>query len=280
MIETTYSSEPQLARPRLFFSRMAADLVVAHQLGWRLAIRNLRSKYRRSLLGYIWAVLPVLTTTLIWVGLNASGLLSIRDTGISYPAFVLVNITLWQGFVDALLSPLQQMESARSMLTKVNFARESLIIAGLVEVLFTFVIRLVLLLGALVWFGVPLAVTSALAPLAILALVLLGTTLGLLLLPLGLLYEDVQRGLIIACSLWIFATPVFYPPPTHWPYTLITYVNPVTPLLVTAREWLTLGVLSQPVAFVLVTGASLIVGAAAWVLYRLAMPHLIARISS
>lgn len=280
MIETTYSAEPQMARPRQFFSLMRADMVLGGRLGWRLAVRNIRSKYRRSLLGYLWAVLPVLTTTAIWVALNRSGLLAIRDTGISYPAFVLINITLWQAFVDALLSPLQQMESARSMLTKVKFARESLIIAGLVEVMFTFVIRLALLLVALFWFGVPLAATSVLAPLAILALVLLGTALGLLLLPLGLLYEDVHRGLIIACSLWIFATPVFYPPPTEWPYTLVMYINPVTPLLITAREWLTTGVLTQPAAFVLVATMALMVAVGAWILYRLAMPHLIARISS
>lgn len=280
MTETTYSAEPQMARPRQFFSLMRADLLSGCRLGWRLAVRNIRSKYRRSVLGYLWAVLPIVTTTLIWVVLNSSGLLVVRDTGISYVVFVLINLTMWQGFVDALLSPIQQMEAARSMLTKANFPRESLIVAGLVEVAFTFVIRIALLMVALLWFQAPLASTLVLVPLAVLALVLLGTTVGLLLLPLSLLYEDIHRGLLVACTLWVFATPVFYPPPSRWPYTLIAYANPVTPLLTTAREWLTTGVVSQPIGFVVVTAFAIVAGVAAWIAYRLAMPHLIARISS
>jgi lipopolysaccharide transport system permease protein len=207
-------------------------------------------------------------------------MLFIQATGIPYPAFVLVNVTLWQGFVDSLLSPLYQMEMARSMLTKVSFPREALILAGLVEVMFTFAIRLSLLLLGLLWFGVPMHPTILLAPFAILMLVLLGTTLGLLFLPVGLLYEDVHRGLVIACTLWLFVTPVVYPPPTDWPFVLITYANPVTPLLVTGRELLTTGLVSQPMGFAFVGAMTLLAGAAGWVLYRLAIPHLIARISS
>src|ERR1700730_9962537 len=138
MHETVYTPDPVLVRPRQFFSLMRADFAASLQLAWRLAVRNIRGQYRRSVLGYVWAVLPILTTTAIWVVLNASGMLAIRATAIPYPAFVLVNITLWQGFVDSLFSPLQQMDAARSMLTKVNFAREALVIAGLIEVLFTF----------------------------------------------------------------------------------------------------------------------------------------------
>ena len=232
----TYTSEPQLANPRQFCSLMWADMRASAPLGWRLAVRNIRGQYRRSLLGYLWAILPILTTTAIWVVLNASGMLEVRATGIPYPAFVLVNITLWQAFVDALLSPLHQMESARSMLTKVNFPRESLIVAGFIELLFTLAIRLGLLIAGLIWFRVPLSATLALAPLPMLSLVLLGLALGLLLLPVSLLYQDIQRAVVILCSLWLFVTPVIYPPPTRWPLALVTYANPVSPLLVTARE--------------------------------------------
>ena len=171
---------------------MRADLVSGWRLGWRLAMRGIRSKYRRSMLGYFWAVLPILATTVIWVVLNASGIVSIQGTGIAYPAFVLINITLWQGFIDSLFCPIHQMESAGSMLTKVNFARESLIFAGLIEVLFMFSIRLVLLLAGLLWFGVPLQWAILLAPVAIAALMLLGMTLGLLLLPVSMLVENVH----------------------------------------------------------------------------------------
>ena len=189
-------------------------------------------------------------------------------------------ITLWQGFVDSLFSPINQMESARSMLTKVNFPRESLILAGLLEVAFSFSIRFAFLFVGLLWFGVSLPWTMALAPLAIVILVVLGTTIGLALLPFSLLYQDVHRGLVIACSLWLFVTPVVYPPPTKWPWVLITYANPVTPFLVTASELITTGVLTRPMSFAVATVLVIPCFAGAWVLYRLAIPHMIARISS
>jgi lipopolysaccharide transport system permease protein len=280
MLETTYTPDPQLASPARFLAGMRADVASGRVLGWRLAVRNIRGQYRRSRFGYLWAFLPIIITTGIWVALNASGMLAVRATGIPYPAFVLVNITLWQGFVDALFSPLQQMNASRGILAKVSFARESLIVAGVIEVLFTLGLRTILLLLGLLWFRVPLPVTALLAPVAMLTLVLLGTTLGVLLLPLGVLYDDVNRGLLIAVSLWLFVTPVVYPPPTTWPLVLVAYLNPVTPLLVTSRELLTTGVVTHPGVFAGVTLLSLVAGLGAWVLYRLSVPHLISRMSS
>jgi lipopolysaccharide transport system permease protein len=277
---TTYTAEPQLRRPRQLLAGMWLDLLAARELAWRLFVRNIRGQYRQSLLGYAWVLLPPLATTLIWVLLNAAEVIRIGDTGIPYPIYVLTGTVLWQSFLDALNTPLKQVTAAARMLAKINFPREALILAGLGEVVLNAGMRLVLLGVVFVIFRAAITPMILLAPLGLLALMLLGTVIGVLLVPLGILYHDIPRGVGLVTTFWFYVTPVVYPVPTRPPASLVTGLNPVTPLLVTTRELLTTGQVSQPRGFLLVTGLSLLLLAAGWLLYRLAMPHLIARLSA
>jgi lipopolysaccharide transport system permease protein len=126
------------------------------------------------------------------------------------------------------------------------------------------------------------AVTWAvvLAPVALIHLVLLGTAIGLFLAPLGLLYGDVSRGLTLAVAPWLLLTPVIYPVPSQGWFGAVVNLNPVTPLLVTTRELATHGVVSNPTSFLIASGLTLVALGLAWLLYRLAMPFLIERISA
>lgn len=275
--EVIYTPDSQLRWPRQFMRSMIADLLASRELAWRLLVRNIRAQYRQSLLGYLWVLLPALATTLIWVFLNKSQMLEIGETDIPYPVYVLAGTLLWQGFVDALNRPIQQLRASELLLTKINFPRETLLMAGFGEVLFNFAIRVLLLLVVLVVFQVTVPLTIFLAPVGALALLALGGTLGLLLAPLGMLYPDVQRGLNIVVNLWFFITPVVYSPPTTWPGVLLAKLNPVSPLLVTTRELLTTGRVSQGGNFLLVVSLMPVLFVAGWVFYKLAMPHVIVR---
>lgn len=278
--EVVYTPDSQLRRPRELVCSMVSDLLASRELAWRLFVRNISARYRRSLLGYLWAFLPPIVTTLTWVFLNSQKILSVGETDIPYPAYVMVGTLLWQGFVDALNSPIKIITSSKSMLAKVNFPREALILAGLGEVLFNFTIRLALLLTVFVWFHIAVSPTIFLAPVGILALMALGLMFGILLTPLGVLYQDIGQGLTIITTLWFFVTPVVYPPPTRWPASLLAQFNPVSPLLLTTRELLTTGAVSQPGRFFLITSMTFVLILMGWVLYRLAMPHLIERIGA
>ena len=81
-------------------------------------------------------------------------------------------------------------------------------------------------------------------------------------------------------SLWFFMTPVVYPSPTEGWAALVTKLNPVSPLLVTTRQWLTGAELTQLGPFVAVTVITLVFSLIGWIVYRLAMPYLIERIGS
>jgi lipopolysaccharide transport system permease protein len=95
-----------------------------------------------------------------------------------------------------------------------------------------------------------------------------------------MLYGDVQKLLAMALSLWFFVTPVIYPTPTSGWAAFVTKLNPVTPLLVTTRQWLTGAELTQLGPFIMVLAATLLLSLFGWIVYRLAMPHLVERIGS
>ena len=277
LIEIVYSAEPMLRRPRVLFKSMFDDLIASRELAWRLFLRDLKARYRQSLLGYIWAFLPPVVTTLTFVLLQQQGVLAVSKTGIPYAAYVLVGTLLWQGFVDALNAPIRLVTASKGMLTSINFPREGLILAGLAQVLFNTLIRLALLVFVFTWFEVEMQWMILVSPIAILSILTLGLTVGLLLSPMALLYTDISQGLPLVTTLWFFMTPVIYPASAA---RLVTSWNPVTPLLVTAREMLTTGTLTHQTGFVLVTLSSIVLLVMGWLFYRLAMPHLIERMSA
>jgi lipopolysaccharide transport system permease protein len=278
--ETVYTPDSELLNPGSLLISMMSELSDSRELAWRLLLRNIRAHYRQSLLGYVWAVLPALFTTAIWVFLNSQNILSVEDTGMPYPVFVLCGTVFWHTFVEALHSPLGLVSESRSMLTKINFPREALILTGIGQVLFNFSIKAALLAFAIWWFDVSLHASLLLVPFGVIALIALGTMIGLLLTPLGMLYHDVGRALSFGTQALFFLTPVIYPvPQASWAATLIK-LNPVTPLLQTTREWLITGQTTQLGGFMLVVGITLILLLVGWVLYRIAMPHIISRISA
>ena len=280
MSEVVYAPGSQLRNPRSMLRDMVVDLRASRVLAWRLLVRNISAQYRQTILGYVWAFLPPIVTTLIWVFLNAQKIFDVGETNVPYPVYVLTGTLVWQVFVDAMNSPLRLVSSSRAMLVKINFPREALILTGIGEVLFNFAVRLVLLVGIYFWFKIPVPGTVLFAPLGILALIAFGLMMGLFLTPLSVLYQDIQFGIGILTQLLFFLTPIVYPPPTGWPASLLVKANPISPLLATTRDWLTTGNTFYLREFLVVSCTTFLLILFGWVLYRIAMPHLIARISS
>jgi lipopolysaccharide transport system permease protein len=278
--ETVYTPASELRRPSALLSSMWRDLFAARELAWRLFVRNISAQYRQSILGYLWAFLPPIVTTMTFVFLSSQSILNVDKTSIPYPAYVMLGSLLWQVFLDSTNNPLKQTIAAKSMLAKINFPREALVLSGLYEVLFNFAIRLLLLVGVFIWYKIQVSWTLLLTPIGLIGLIALGTAIGMFLSPLGMLYEDVGRGLTIITSLWFFVTPVVYPPPKHWPFSLLSQLNPVSPLLVSTRDWLT-GLPGTGLESLVIVGVlSLVMLLTSWLLYRLAMPYLIERMSA
>jgi lipopolysaccharide transport system permease protein len=257
---------------------MVHDLVASRGLAWRLFLRDTRAQYRQTVFGYAWAFIPPLVASLPFVFLNSQGVVSIKATDIPYAAFAIIGTMIWQVFVDALSSPLKAVTAAKPMLARINFPREAILLSGLGQVLFGFLVRSILLVPVLIWFHITPPTTVLLFPIGIVALILVGFVIGVSLAPLGLLYTDVQQTIPILATFWMFLTPVLYPPATSGIATALNKWNPLSPLVTTTRNWLTTGTSTDLPAFLIVTGATVILFFGAWLLYRLALPHVIARI--
>ncbi len=166
------------------------------------------------------------------------------------------------------------------MLARVNFPREALILAKVGEVFFNFAVKLILIVALFIWFRIPITWTVILTPVPLINLVLLGTFLGVLLAPLGVLYQDISKGLTLITGFWLFLTPVVYPVPRNGIFGFLVQMNPVTPLLVTVRDLATTGVVSEPNSFWIVSVITLVGLLLTWIAFRLAMPFVVERVSS
>jgi len=255
--ERVYSPEPLLQHPGKMLAAIAADIWAGRELAGRLFLRDLRAQYRQTVLGYVWAFLPPLVASATFIFLQSQGITRIEGTGISYAAFAMMGTLLWQVFVDAMQSPTQSFNAAKSMLVKINFPREAVLMGGLYMVLFNFMIRLVLVAAVMVWWQVPVGETLVFFPVAATALVAAGFAIGLMLLPVSSLYGDISRAIPIVAGFWMLLTPVVYPARTEGLAGWLATWNPVSPLIITARETLTAQPLSMPGPFLAVLVCSL-----------------------
>jgi lipopolysaccharide transport system permease protein len=148
------------------------------------------------------------------------------------------------------------------------------------DALFSFAIKSILLIGILIYYHVPISWTVIFLPIPLTGLLLMGTMIGVLLIPLGLLYKDVQSALLIATSGLIFLTPVAYPPNTAGTLGMIMKANPITPLLMGAKDLVINGIPGDLTTFLIVFGLTLGFLFIGWIIYRLALPVIIERIGA
>lgn len=275
-----YRPESKLRHPIQFFREMRRDLLASRELAWQLMVRDISALYRQSFLGIFWAFIPPIMTALGFMFAKNANVVNIGETELPYPVYVMFSMTLWQTYVESLSGPLQAVTAAKKMLAKISFPQEAIILAKVGQVFFNFGIKLILIVTLFLWFRIPISWNILLAPIALVHLVVLGTAFGTFLAPIGALYNDISKGLIFITSFWMLLTPVVYPIPTEGMLATLVRLNPVTPLLVSTRELATVGFISEPQAFWFASLFALCALFLAWMVYRLAMPFLIERISA
>lgn len=277
--EQQYGSDSVWRDPKRFFAEFLRDLSNCRELAWQLFLRNLKSRYRQSITGYVWAFVPPLA----WTGLFAILRLqdpSRPDAQAGYVAYVMVGLVFWQVFIEAVQTPMRTFSEARSMLAKLKFPRESLVAAGLLDVGLQFLIRLPLLIAGWLLFPDSSAHSWWLLPGLLLGVLAVGTCIGIILLPLSLLYQDVAPAAALAGGFWLLLTPVAHVPASAGLVSAINQWNPAAVLIETARA----GWLGPPLlhggGFLAVSLGGVVLGTLAWLAARIAFPHLIARFGS
>ena len=223
---------------RKIFKDIFIGFIEGRDLASRLFIRDVKASYQRSLLGIFWLFLPALSTAAIWIFLNNQQVVAIMDTPMDYAAFTMCGTIIWSLFAEAINKPLQRYQGAMGMMGKLNFPRESLILASLYDMLFSLVLKLIVLVPILFILGYQPGWSFIPAIGWIIILIILGMSIGILISPIGLLYSDIGKALPIVLPFLMYLTPVIYPLSTKGMLANLQYLNPVTPFLERARSYI------------------------------------------
>lgn len=259
---------------------MLVDLMLSRELAWQLAQRDIKAQYRQTALGLLWALILPLANAAAWLFIQSNGIVALQPTELPYPIYVFTGTMLWAVFMDAVNAPMQQTNAAKPMLAKINFPREALVISGIYQTLFNAAIKVGVVLVAMVLMGFIPGWGVLLLPVALASLVLVGTALGMLITPIGMLYTDVGKGLPLLMQFLMYITPVVFPiPSAGWAHFLF-HLNPLTPLILTARDVLTGVWPAQWGVFIAVNLVMLALLGIMWVVYRALMPILVERMSA
>jgi hypothetical protein len=115
---------------------------------------------------------------LLFILLNSANLLRPGDTGIPYPVYVILGTVSFALFLDALNMPLNAIAAARWTLPKINFPHEALLLAGIAQILFSFMVKSTLIIAVLVIYRVPVSLSAVLVVIPLMGLLLAGLALG------------------------------------------------------------------------------------------------------
>ena len=278
--EFTYTPRSQLRSPKRLLAAIWQGVWQGRELAWRLFVRDFSSRYRESFLGILWVIIPTLVVSVCFIALRAQGILQVRATEVSYPIYVLVGMMLWRIFTEALNAPRGAIAKAKATLSRIGFPWEALVVSALYQVVFGALVGFTVILGILFFLGVPIPLAVFWAPMTILSLILLGLAIGLVLASVGMIYEDVFQFLSLILPLWFFLTPVIYPPPLTFPFSLAVHLNPVSPLLIATRDLVTRGHVTDPIHFLIVSALSVIGFCVGLVFFRLSIPVVIRRMGA
>jgi len=274
---TIYTPDSSLSTPYVLLREMFSDLLTSRELAWRLMVRDISAQYRQTFLGFLWVLILPLANTMVWIFLSRSGIVNVSETNLSYPVYVFTGTMLWAILMEAVIAPLQIVTASKNMLAKINFPREALLLSGVYQTIVNALIKVVLVLVALMIMGIYPGWNILLVPIAVLSLILCGTLIGLILTPVGMLYADVGKSIPMLMQFVMYLTPVVFAMPKEGLTALIFKINPLTPLILTSRDWLTGQTPEYLIYFIAVNVISFFALFIFWIVYRLAMPILIER---
>jgi ABC-type polysaccharide/polyol phosphate export permease len=241
------------------------DLASRWEVGALLALRDLRLRYRQTILGSGWALLQPLAAAAIFT-LFFGHLAHVASDGLPYASFALAGTICWTYVSSAVGNAAESLVVDRALVTKVYFPRLLAPIAAALPALVDFMVALAALVVVMAFQHVGPGVAVLLAPVWVLFLIVVALAAGIWLAALNVKYRDVRYALPFAIQLWLFASPVIYSPAYvsgAWKY--LYAVNPLVGVLGGFR-W---SVLSGPapgpeLAVSLLSAATVLIAATAY----------------
>ena len=224
------------------------------ELTYFLTWRDLKVRYKQTVLGASWAVLQPFLTMVVFSVFFGS-LLNVPSEGVPYPIFSYTALLPWGVFAKALNDAGRSLVANRSMITKIYFPRMVIPLASEISGLVDFAIAFVVLLGMMWYFKIPPTTNIWTLPFFLLLAMVTALGVGLWLSALNVLYRDIGYIIPFLTQLWFYLTPIVYPAsqvPEQW-QTLYA-LNPMVGV-VEGFRWALLGTSTTPGPMVAVSSA-------------------------
>ena len=183
------------------------ELIRYKELVLNLVSRDLKVRYKRSVLGVLWAVLEPLAMMLLFT-LVFSYLLKIKIA--NYPVFVLTGLLAWNFFLTGVTYSLTAITSNTNLIKKIYFPKTALPLATISGRLINFLLSLLVLVPFFIYYGIPLSWTAVYLPLILIVQIAFINGLSLLLSSLNTFYNDVGFLTNFVFMGLFYVTPVFY----------------------------------------------------------------------
>ena len=207
------------------------ELWAYRELLWVLTMRDIKVRYKQTVLGAGWAIIrPVMTMVIFSVVFGQ--LAKMPSDGLPYPIFVYAGLLPWTFFSASIGASGQSLVGSAHLVSKVYFPRLiiplSSVGAGLVDLLISTVVLLLMML----WYGVGWSFNLLAAPLLLLFVTFTALGVGTLLSALTVAYRDFTHLTPFVVQIWMYVTPVIFPVslvPERWQWLM--YLNPMTGLV-------------------------------------------------
>jgi lipopolysaccharide transport system permease protein len=224
-----------------WFSINLRELWEFRELLYFLTWRNIKIRYKQTVLGVAWAVLQPLAMMLVFT-LFFGKLARIPSEGIPYPIFAYAGLLPWQLFSRTILESTQSIVSEQRLVSKVFFPRILIPTSTCIAAMLDFGIGLVLLFILMLFYGIVPAFSVLWLPVFIVLMLATGLGVGYWLSALNVEYRDISYTVPFLNQIWMFITPVVYPSalvPENW--RLLYGLNPMAGV-VEGFRWCLLGV--------------------------------------
>lgn len=197
-----------------------------------LVWRDVKVRYKQTVLGAAWAVIqPVMTMLVFTIFFGRFGGMSQNVDG-AYPIFVYAALLPWQLFATAVGQAGQSLVNSSNLISKVYFPRLIIPISSVGSAVVDFGVSLVVMLALMLWYGVPFTFGLVLVPVFLLGTILTALGVGTLLAALVIAYRDFRHVMSFLIQLWMFASPVAYPlSVVPEKYRLLYSINPMVGMI-------------------------------------------------
>lgn len=198
-----------------------------------LTWRDVKVRYKQTVLGVLWVIIQPLVMMLIFTlffGRLAG--LEQRTGGIPYPIFAFAGLLPWTFFANAVTNSSNSLVGSTHLITKIYFPRLIIPAAAVGAALVDFALAFVILAALMIYYGVAVTWTILLLPALVALVALFSLGVGVILSALNVKYRDVRHALPFVVQIWMFVSPVIYPTtmaPEKWRWAL--GLNPMTGII-------------------------------------------------